>query len=82
MFNDDDSSVENGEKDDPIVVEATINNDNVKQEFIDQESSTNILFYVGFKGIAFTRKESYIPYNNDLFGFTRDDITTLNYIDS
>ena len=79
-FTDDDFHGLDHQQDDPMVITVNLENYVVKKVLIDQGSSVDIIYWATYQKLQLPTT-SMVPYDELIYGFSREKVTTHGYID-
>ena len=79
-FTDDDFHDLDHQQDDPMVSTVEIENYAVKKFLVDQGSSIDILYWVTYQKLQLP-DTAMVPYDEPIYGFSRERVSTHGYID-
>jgi len=80
VFTDDDFHGLDHQQDDPMVITVEIENYAVKKVLVDQGSSVDILYWATYQKLQLP-DTAMIPYDEPIYGFSGEQVSTLGYID-
>ncbi|XP_027932707.1 uncharacterized protein LOC114188309 [Vigna unguiculata] len=79
-FTDDDFHGIDHQQDDPIVITVELKNYAVKKALFDQGNSVDILYWMTYQKVQLPTT-AMVPYDEPIYGFSREKVSTRGYID-